>query len=302
MTRALDARAGAANGRAAALFVAVSALWGVPYALIAISLDEGFTAWTVAAGRVAVAAAALLVLTLPRAGLGALRGRWRFVVAVALVDVAAPFALITLAERSISSSVAGVLVASTPLWVALLALRFARGERPGRIQLTGIALGFGGVVLLLGLGSVGTDVVGGGAMVLLASLGYAAASLIVKQRLADVPPLPLTAATLGVATLALAPFALADLPDQAPTARGWAALLALGIACTAVAFGLFYALIAEAGAGRAALITYVAPIFAVLLGVLALDEGFTAANAVGVMLILAGAWLAARPADDGYGL
>jgi drug/metabolite transporter (DMT)-like permease len=302
MTRALEAPAAAPSRRAAALFLAVSALWGVPYALIAISLDEGFTAWTVAAGRVAVAAAALLALVLPRAGLGDLRGRWRFVVAVALLDVAAPFTLVTLAERSISSSAAGVLVASTPLWVALLALRFDRSERVGRIQLAGIAVGFGGVVLLLGLGSVGTGVVGGGTMVLLASLGYAAASLIVKQRLADVPPLPLTAATLGVATLALAPFALADLPDRSPTTGGWAALLALGLACTAVAFGLFYALIAQAGAGRAALITYVAPIFAVLLGVLALDEGFTVANAVGIVLILGGAWLAARPAGDGYGL
>lgn len=289
------------SGRALALFLAVSLLWGVPYALIAVALDEGFTAWTVAAGRVAIAAVALLALVLPRGGLGALRGRWRAVAAVALLDVAAPFALVTLAERSISSSAAGVLVASTPLWVAALALRFDGSERAGRGQLAGIAVGFAGVVLLLGLGSVGTGVAGGGAMVLLASLGYAAASLIVKQRLADVPPLPLTAATLGVATLVLLPFALADLPGDAPTGGGWAALAALGLACTAAAFALFYALIAVAGAGRAALITYVAPIFAVLLGVLALDEGFTAANAGGIALILAGAWLAARPAGGGYG-
>jgi EamA-like transporter family len=125
MTRAVEARVEAPSGRAAALFLAVSVLWGVPYGLIAIALDEGFTAWTVAAGRVAVAALLLLALALPRARLGDLRGRGRFVVAVALLDVAAPFALVTLAERSISSSVAGVLVASTPLWVALLALRFA---------------------------------------------------------------------------------------------------------------------------------------------------------------------------------
>jgi drug/metabolite transporter (DMT)-like permease len=298
----MDRMPTAGGGRVAALFLAVSALWGVPYGLIAIALDEGFTAWTVAAGRVAVAAVVLLALALPRAGIGELHARWRFVVAVALLDVAAPFALVTLAERSITSSAAGVLVASTPLWVALLALRFDRSERVGRTQLAGIALGFAGVVLLLGLGSVGDDVVAGGAMVLLASLGYAAASLIVKRRLADVPPLPLTAATLGVATVVLAPPALADLPEHAPSAGGWAALLALGLACTAVAFALFYALIAQAGAGRAALITYVAPIFAVLLGVIALDEGFTLANAGGVVLILLGAWLAARPAGDGYGL
>jgi drug/metabolite transporter (DMT)-like permease len=140
----------------------------------------------------------------PRGGLGALQGRWRAVAAVALLDVAAPFTLVTLAERTISSSAAGVLVASTPLWVVALAVRFDRSERVGRVQLAGIAVGFAGVVLLLGLGSVGTGVAGGGAMVLLASLGDAAASLIVKQQLADVPSLPLTAATLGVATLMLA--------------------------------------------------------------------------------------------------
>jgi drug/metabolite transporter (DMT)-like permease len=291
-----------ASRRATALFVAVSVLWGLPYGLIAIALDEGFTAPAVAVGRVAIAAGALVAIALARGGFAALRGRGRFVVAVAVLDVAAPFALVTYAEESISSSATGVLVASTPLWVAALALRFDRSERVRRDQLLGIAVGLLGVGLLLGLGSVGTGVVGGGAMVLLASLGYAAASLIVKLRLADVPPLALTAAALAVATLALAPFALADPPAAAPTAEGWAALVALGLACTAAAFVLFYALIAEAGAGRAALITYVAPIFAVLLGVLALDEGFTAANAAGVALILGGAWLAARPAGAGYGL
>ncbi len=292
---------GIASGRALALFLVVSALWGVPYALIAVALDDGFTAMTIAAGRVAIAAVVLLAVALARGGLGALRGRWPAVAAVALLDVAAPFALVTQAERSISSGTAGVLVASTPLWIAVLALRVDRSERVRGDQLAGIVVGFAGVALLLGLGSAGTDVLAGGAMVLAASLGYAAATLIVKLRLADVPPIALTAATLSLATLALAPFAAVDRPARAPEAGGWIALAGLGLACTAAAFALFYALIGLAGAGRAALITYVAPIFAVLTGVVALDEGFSAANAAGIALILGGAWLAARPRGAGYG-
>lgn len=271
----------------------MSLLWGVPYGLIAIALDGDFTALTVAAARVAIAAAVLLAAELPRGRLAALRGRWGAVAAVAALDIAAPFTFVTVAEESISSSTAGVLVACTPLWVALLAIRVDRSERLGRRQLAGVVVGFAGVVLLLGLGDVGTDVLGGGALVLLAALGYAAASLIVKRSLADVPPVTVSTGAVGLAALMLAPMALLQLPERAPTAGAWAAVVALGVACTAAAFALFYALIAEVGAGRAALITYVAPVFSVLLGVLALDEPFGPANAAGVALILAGAWAAA---------
>ena len=120
------------------LFLAVAVLWGMPFLFIKIAVDAELSAPLIAFKRVALGALLLLPLAIARRSLAGLAARWRSLLVVAICDVAAPFVLITIGEASVSSSLAGMLVASTPLFVALLALRFDPAERPGRVQSAGL--------------------------------------------------------------------------------------------------------------------------------------------------------------------
>ena len=153
-------------------------------------------------------------------------------------------------------------------------------------------IGLAGVVALVGIdiGSQGDELLGALAILLVAFL-YAIGPMIVKRRLSDVDPLGPVAASLGIATLLVTPFALADLPDTAPSADTFASIAVLGLFCSALAFLLFFRLIAEIGPGRATVITYINPVVALALGVAILDESVTTGVAVGLLLILAGSWL-----------
>jgi len=277
--------------RVAALFVAVAVLWGVPYALIKMALEHGAAPLLIAWTRVAIGAAVLAAVAAAR---GHLRGVRRHAVALAVIavcDIAGPFTVLTLGERRVSSSLAGILVATTPLFVGVLAAitpLAAPGERPGRRGWAGLLLGFAGVVVLLGVQLRGSLVAA--SLILLAALGYAVASLLVR-RLDDLAPLAISAAALAISTVLLAPGAAASLPAHA-TPAGWAALAALGVLCTAAAFALYYQLIADIGATRAALSVYLAPVFSVAAGALILGERLTISALAGLTLILTGSWLA----------
>jgi drug/metabolite transporter (DMT)-like permease len=148
------------------------------------------------------------------------------------------------------------------------------------------------VAALVGI-DIGGDqdaLLGALAIVVVAFL-YAVGPMIVKRRLSDVDPLGPVAASVGIATLLVTPFALADLPDSVPSADTLASLAVLGFLCSAFAFLLFFRLIAEVGPGRATVITYVNPVVALALGVAVLDESVTTGVVVGLLLILAGSWL-----------
>jgi drug/metabolite transporter (DMT)-like permease len=281
------------------LFGLVAVLWGVPFLLIKVAVDAELAPVVVALSRVTLGALVLVPLALTRASVRQLLERWRPLVVVAVCDVAAPFVLINTGEQSVSSSLTGILVASTPLFVALLALRFDLSERPGRRQLVGLLLGFAGVAALLGLtpGHGGGSLTGS-ALILLAALGYAVATLVIKRHLTDLPPVAVSAAALSLSAVLLAAPAAASTVARWPSTDVLGALLALGIACTGVAFWAYYALIAAAGATRAAVSIYLTPGVAVLVGVTLLHEAFTAATAVGLILILAGCWLTARPSPS----
>ena len=271
------------------VFAAVAALWGIPYAFIAIALDHGAEPLMIAWARVAIGAAILVAIAAARRELGGLRPHAPVLVAVAVCDIAAPFTALTFGERHVSSSLAGILVATTPLFVGVLAVAFDPSERPGRRGWAGLALGFAGVVALFGLGLHGS--VAGAALVLLAAVGYAIATLLVRARLKDVSPIAVGAAALAIAAVLLAPGAAVSLPAQGD--RGaWTAIAALGVLCTAAAFALYYLLVARAGAARAALTTYLAPVFSVVIGALALSETIAPSALLGLALILAGSWLA----------
>ena len=278
--------------RAWLTFAAMSTIWGVPYLLIKLAVDGGAPPALVAWGRVALAAAVLLALAARRGTLRALRGRLRWIAAFGLVEIAIPFPLIAFGEQRVASSLAAILIATLPLMITLLALRLDPDERPTASRMLGLALGFVGVVALLGL-----DVSGhphellGVVAILLAALGYAVGPLIVKHRLSGLDAPATMGASLAFATLLLAPAAALTAPRALPSAGALASIAALGLVCTALAFVLYTVLITEAGPARASVITYVNPVVAVALGVALLGEEPGAGAVAGLLLILAGSWL-----------
>jgi drug/metabolite transporter (DMT)-like permease len=273
----------------------LAALWGASYLFIKVALDDGLEPVFIVFARIALGALVLVPIALRADALAALRGRWSSIVFMALVQVGGPFLLITYGERHIASSLAGILVASAPIFTALIAARLDEEERPRGVAAAGVVLGIFGVVLLFGVDLSGdAQALAGGLMVLLASLGYAVGALFLKHRLRGIPPVGIAASTMVVGTIALAPAALFALPSAAPSAKAIGALLALGAGGTGIAFAIFYTLIAGIGPSRAALVAYIAPGFAVLYGVWLLSEPLTAGSVLGLVLILAGSWIAAE--------
>jgi drug/metabolite transporter (DMT)-like permease len=280
------------SGRALLLLAAASVLWGFPYLLMKVAVEDGVPPATVAFVRCLVGALALLPFALR--GLGALRGRYGAVAILAALDFAVPFYLISAGEKEVSSSLAGILIATVPLLIALLAIPFAPDERVGGTRLVGLVIGFAGVALLLGI-EVGGDsgLILGAALILLAALNYAAATLYLRRHLVGVPALTLVTGTLfAAAAMSALPglFAARDMP--APGLDATVSLLALGVFCSGLAYIAFYALVKEVGAARASINTYLSPAIAVAAGVVLLDESLAATSVAGMLVILAGSWMA----------
>jgi drug/metabolite transporter (DMT)-like permease len=273
-------------------FLSVSILWGIPYFFIKVAVDDGVPPAFLAWARVLLAALLLGAISWRLGLLSSLRGRGRALAAYAVIEIVVPFPLIAAGEQAVSSSLAAILIAAVPLIIAVLALRFDHDERATGARLVGLVVGFAGVVALFGLDVAGDagELLGAGA-ILIAALGYAIGPMLLKRRLADLDPRPLMAGALAIAAVALTPAALIAPPAQVPSLDAVAALIALGVLCTAAAFVLFGSLIIQVGPSRASVITYVAPVVAVALGVMLLGErpGFGAI--AGLLLIIAGSWL-----------
>jgi drug/metabolite transporter (DMT)-like permease len=281
------------NRRAWIQMSVLAALWGASYMFIKVALDD-VSPFVVVWVRLVLAALVLLPIAHHRGALSELRPHLPTVLFLSIIQVAAPFLLITFGEKHIASSLAGILVASAPIFTALLAFRLDRAELATGWRLVGIMLGIVGVVLLFGVDLSGDSAaLLGGLMVLLASLGYAIGPFEMKRKLHGVQPVGIAAATMTLAALLLTPIIPFVWPAQAPGLDTVASLFALGAGGTGVAFLIFYTLIAEVGPGRATVVAYIAPAFSVVYGVVLLDEAFTAGTAAGLALILGGSWLAA---------
>jgi len=280
------------SARAWTAFAAVAVLWGIPYLFIKVAVEDGVPPGLVAWVRVVLGAAVLLVLAWRAGLLGTLRGRWRAVAVYAVVEISIPFPLIAAGEEHVSSSLAAILISTVPMLIALLALRYDASERVTGRRLAGLLVGFAGVVALVGLDVAGNadELLGAGA-ILLAALGYAAGPMWLKRNLSDLDPRAMMGASLAVAAVVLTPLAVLDPVTAVPSGDALLSLAVLGLLCTAAAFALFGALVSEVGPGRAAIITYVAPVVAVALGVAVLGERPGAGALVGLLLILAGSWL-----------
>lgn len=278
--------------RAWLLFVLSSVIWGVPYLFIKVVVDAGIAPTFLAWARIALGAAVVLPLAVHRGALRGVRGRGWAIAAYAACEIVVPFVLIAIGEQYISSSLTAILIATMPLLVVLLSLRLSPADRPTRLGVVGLVIGLCGVVALLGI-----DVAGrpkellGAALVLVATLGYATAPIIVARRLVDLDPLGPVAASLLLGTVALLPAAVSRWPNSLPTPTALVSLAVLGIVCTALGLVIFFQLIAAAGPSRASVITYVNPLVAVLAGVLVLGEHLGLMSVVGLTLILGGSWL-----------
>ena len=280
------------SARAWTAFAAMSALWGIPYLFIKVAVDDGIPPAFVAWSRVVMAAAILLALAWKAGLLGTLRGRGRFIAAYALLEITIPFPLIAAGETHVASSLAAIIIASVPLLIALLAMRFDQAERATGRRLVGLLIGMGGVVALVGIDVAGrTDELIGAGAIFLAACGYAAGPMILKRHLADLDPRATMGASLFVAAIFLTPLALLDPPTETPSSDGIVSLVVLGVLCTGLAFVIFASLIAEIGPGRTSVITYINPIVAVALGVAILGERPGVGAVAGLLLILAGSWL-----------
>ncbi|HEX9381657.1 MAG TPA: DMT family transporter [Gaiellaceae bacterium] len=277
------------NRRHLVMLIALAAIWGSSFMFIRVAVRELSPA-DVVLGRVLVGAVVLLP-AVPfvlgwRRMLAELRRFALPLVVLAIFNASLPFWLLAWSEKRLDSGLAAVLQASTPLFTALLALGFSRGDRVTGGRLVGVVIGFLGVVLLVGAQPSG-DVLSALA-VLLTALCYAGAALYAGLRLLQAPPIVTSFGTLAVATLTTLPIGIAQLPDQMPGWKAIGSVVALGSLGLSVAYLLYFALIARAGASYAVLVTYLVPALALGYGAVFLDEAITAVALGGLALILAG--------------
>jgi len=275
-----------------ALFALMSIIWGVPYLLIKVA-DAGVAVPVLVFARVGVGALVLLPLAIRRGQIRVLAGHWRWLAVFAVAEIMLPWALLSDAERRLSSSLTGLLIAVVPIIGVVLARVTGGPERLTAVRWAGLLAGLGGVALL-----AAPHLAGGGAWpvaeVILVALGYATGPLIASRKLGDLPGLGMTAVCLAAATVVYSPAAALTWPGRLPSASVLASLAALALLCTALAFVLFFRLIAEVGPARATVITYVNPAVAVALGVGVLGEPLTPAILGAFVLILSGSVLATR--------
>jgi drug/metabolite transporter (DMT)-like permease len=277
------------------LYAVMAVLWGIPYLFIKEAVDS-YSPAAIVAGRTLLGGLVLLPLALHRRTLRPALKVWPWVLAFGAIEMAGPFVLLGHAEQTLPSGLTGLLVATVPLFAAIIAL--VRGDRgvlaPARA--IGLGVGFAGVALIvlgpsLDVSDPDRALLAVGEVLLVALL-YAIAPFIIATKLADVP-------SLGTITLSLLAVGVFYLPialltqHEVPTLRATGSLVALGILCTALAFLAFFALVREVGPVRAPLFTYVNPIVAIILGVIILSEPLSPGLLGGVPLVVVGCWLAA---------
>lgn len=276
------------------LFAFMGFIWGLPYLFIKVA-GESLSAPVVVFGRVALGAAILLPIALATGQLKQLRGHWRWVFAFAIVEMTFPWWALTWAEQRITSSLAGLFIATVPLVTAIIAMRLGMDDRLTGSRLAGMGIGLAGVVALVGLDVSGGDLLAI-ATLLITVVGYALGPIIIEKKLSNVPGLAVMSTALAINVVIYAPFAALTWPTEpVPTDAIWSVVI-LGTICTALAFVGFFALIVEVGPSRSTLITYINPAVAVILGIVILNEPLTLGLAIGFPLVLLGSWLATRRA------
>ena len=272
----------------------MSVIWGVPYLFIRVA-DRGLEPAVIVSGRTLIGALVLLPLAARARAIRPVLPGWRWLILFAVIEMALPWYLLTDAERHLTSSLTGLLVAAVPLVGALLAIVLGHDDRITGTRAAGLLVGLLGVVALLG---VDLDLGGAGwwpvVEVMIVAVCYATGPVILARRLSGLPGIGVSALSLSVAALIYLVPGIVQWPSTAPPASAIWSVVVLGLVCTALAFVLFYDLIVEIGPTRATVITYLNPAVALLLGVLVLGEQLTVGMLVGFPLVLLGSVLATR--------
>ena len=275
-------------------------LWGIPYLFIKVAVDPdgGFSPAIVVCLRTAIGAAILLPWAIRQKTLGdALRGI-RYVAPYAVLEMIGPWILIGTAEQKISSGLAGLLVASVPIWATIFAS--LKGDKTvwQRKRLFGIAIGFVGLVLVVGIESIkgGSDPLSI-LMVLVASIAYAYAVMFVQSGLPGVSGVAINGVAMLITAIFYLPFTVVQWPSHHINQSAIWSVVALGIFSSGIAFAIFFVLVDIIGVARASLVTYLNTAFAVVLGVIILGEPITTGIIIGLPLVLLGSYLASRRSE-----
>lgn len=278
------------------LFASLALIWGIPYLFIKVAVEE-VSPFAIVGLRTGIAALVIVPLALrSRALQEALKPRnLPYVAAFGILEMAIPWVLLGHAETRVSSGFAGLMLATVPLVATLLA--YVEGDRSvlSRVRVLGLVTGVLGVAALVGLDSLQghVDLLSVGELLVVAVL-YAVAPRIADRRLRHVPMMGVIAVTLSIVAMLYLPFTVADLSGGLPSPPVVGSILVLALVCTALAFVLFFRLIAAAGPVRATVITFVNPAVAIVLGILVLSEPLTWGTVVGFPLVLLGSWFATR--------
>jgi len=276
------------------LFFLVGLLWGVPYLFIKVAVRD-FSPAVIVCGRTAIGALVLVPLAIANKSIiDAIRG-WRFVLLYAVGEMVGPWFLITTAEKKISSGLAGLLIATVPIWSTIITSLYGDKTVWQRRRLFGIAIGFIGVVALVGIESITGNAsplaIG---FVVISAVLYAYSTIMVTTNLPNVSGLAINSVAMAFTAILFLPFAIAQWPVNPISLQSRSSLIALGIFSTAMAFYYFFIVMAEIGPARASLVTYLNTAFAVLLGVMILGEPLTLGIAIGLPLVLIGSYFAGR--------
>jgi drug/metabolite transporter (DMT)-like permease len=283
--------------KALLLFLATGLAWGIPYFFIQIALED-FSSYSIIFIRVLIGAAIMVPLALNSGALKIALKHWKWVLFFAVIEMIIPWWFITEAGKHISSGLTALLIATVPMFGVVVASLVGDKTIRNPKTLFGMAIGFAGVVGLVGIDSLQgiIDPIWVGA-VILAAIGYAVAPAVIAYKIGFVPTTGVISLSMVFVGMAYLVPALTQLPQEianVPSLNSWLALAGLGAICSALAFVLFFALIREIGAARSTLIVYINTLVALLLGVVFLNEPITPGLLIGLPLVLIGSWLAGQ--------
>ena len=272
-------------------------LWGIPYLFIRVAVQD-LSPSIVIFGRVTIGALILVPIALHRKTFGSALKGIKYIAIYTLTEIIGPQYLITNAERSITSGLTGLLIATVPIWSTIFTSMHGDKTVWHHKRVFGLVLGFIGVIGLVGFESfTGNSPLWAISSVLLAAIGYAYAVIMIRHKLPDLSSIAINAWAMIIAALFYAPFTFAQWPTDgmaSVSANSIWAIVGLGVLCTAVAFIVFFEIMKEIGPARTSLVTYLNTAFAVLLGVLILNEPLTTGIAIGLPLVLIGSYFASR--------